>query len=53
MDLSYRQMRNEALLMLQMKRLQKEIRQKITIVEASAITGEGRAAIIKWITMVN
>lgn len=52
MDLGYRQMRNETLLMLQMKRLRKEIRQKITIVEGSAITGEGRDAIIKWITDV-
>ncbi|XP_050312084.1 ADP-ribosylation factor-like protein 16 [Anthonomus grandis grandis] len=50
MDHSYRQMRNEALLMLQMKRLQKEIKQKMTIVEASAITGEGREEILKWIT---
>ncbi|XP_066143759.1 ADP-ribosylation factor-like protein 16 [Euwallacea fornicatus] len=50
MDCSYRQMRNEALLMLQMKRLQSEIRQKINIVEASAISGLGREEIIKWIT---
>ncbi|KAJ8963487.1 hypothetical protein NQ318_018970 [Aromia moschata] len=50
MDLSYRQMRNEALLMLQMKRLQKEVRQNITIAEASAINGEGRNEILKWIT---
>ncbi|KAF7272692.1 hypothetical protein GWI33_014555 [Rhynchophorus ferrugineus] len=50
MDASYRQMRNEALLMLQMKRLQKEIKQKITIVEASAITGLGREDILKWIS---
>ncbi|KAL1500769.1 hypothetical protein ABEB36_006214 [Hypothenemus hampei] len=49
MDVSYRQMRNEALLMLQMKRLQNEIHQKITVVEASAITGQGRNEIIKWI----
>ncbi|RZC35642.1 ADP-ribosylation factor-like protein 16 [Asbolus verrucosus] len=37
MDVSYRQMRNEALLMLQMRRFDKEIRQKITISEASAV----------------
>lgn len=49
MDVSYRQMRNEALLMLQIKRLQKEIKQKITIVEASAIDGEGREEILKWL----
>ncbi|XP_044746135.1 ADP-ribosylation factor 6 isoform X1 [Coccinella septempunctata] len=47
-DASYRQMRNEALLMLQMKRLQKEIRQKVTIMVASAITGEGREEILNW-----
>ncbi|ENN71380.1 hypothetical protein YQE_11927, partial [Dendroctonus ponderosae] len=48
MDHSYRQMRNEALLMLQMKRLQQEISQHVTIVEASAISGEGRDAILRW-----
>ncbi|XP_060535581.1 ADP-ribosylation factor-like protein 16 [Cylas formicarius] len=50
MDTSYRQMRNEALLMLQMRRLQNEISQKITILEASAIDGKGRDEILKWIT---
>ncbi|XP_057670766.1 ADP-ribosylation factor-like protein 16 isoform X1 [Diorhabda carinulata] len=50
MDASYRQMRNEALLMLQMRRLQKEATQKITITEYSAITGEGKKDIINWIT---
>ncbi|KAJ8924085.1 hypothetical protein NQ315_006866 [Exocentrus adspersus] len=49
MDVSYRQMRNEALLMLQMKRLQKEVKQNITIMEASAISGEGRKEILNWI----
>lgn len=49
MDVSYRQMRNEALLMLQMGRLQKEITQNIKIIEASAISGEGRDAILEWI----
>ncbi|XP_018567098.1 ADP-ribosylation factor-like protein 16 [Anoplophora glabripennis] len=49
MDVSYRQMRNEALLMLQMKRLQKEVKQNITITEASAISGEGRKEILNWI----
>lgn len=42
-------MRNEALLMLQMRRLQKEVKQNITIVEASAITGEGRNEILQWL----
>lgn len=49
MDVSYRQMRNEALLMLQMKRLQNEVKQQITIVEASAINGEGRDKILEWL----
>lgn len=49
MDVSYRQMRNEALLMLQMRRFEKEIQQKITITEASAISGEGREEILNWI----
>lgn len=49
MDVSYRQMRNEALLMLQMRRFEKEIKQKITITEASAISGEGREEILNWL----
>ncbi|XP_022907977.1 ADP-ribosylation factor-like protein 16 [Onthophagus taurus] len=49
MDVSYRQMRNEALLMLQMRRLQKEICQEIKIVESSAITGEGKDVILRWL----
>lgn len=49
MDLSYRQMRNEALLMLQMRRLQKEVVQSITILEASAVTGEGTENVMKWL----
>lgn len=48
MDLSYRQMRNEALLMLQMERLRKDIVQPVTIIEASALTGEGISKIIDW-----
>lgn len=49
MDVSYRQMRNEALLMLQMKRLQSEVRQQITVLEASAISGDGRDKILEWL----
>lgn len=49
MDVSYRQMRNEALLMLQMLRLQKEVKQNISIVEASATSGEGRDKILEWL----
>ncbi|XP_024086243.1 ADP-ribosylation factor-like protein 16 isoform X2 [Cimex lectularius] len=49
MDASYRQMRNEALLMLQMKRLQFEVTQKITIVQASSFSGEGLDEIKSWL----
>lgn len=42
-------MRNEALLMLQIKRLKKEIKQQFSIMEASAITGDGRKEILDWI----
>ncbi|KAL1138840.1 hypothetical protein AAG570_008902, partial [Ranatra chinensis] len=49
MDASYRQMRNEALLMLQINRLQKEIPQHITIAEVSSFTSEGIDSILKWL----
>lgn len=49
MDVSYRQMRNEALLILQLSRLKKEISQEIVVVEASAMTGEGTSDILKWL----
>ncbi|XP_030565491.1 uncharacterized protein LOC115765890 [Drosophila novamexicana] len=49
MDYSYRQMRNEALLMLQMSKLQKQIRQQVTIVEASAVTKVGLNSIYEWL----
>ncbi|XP_030383815.1 ADP-ribosylation factor-like protein 16 [Scaptodrosophila lebanonensis] len=49
MDYSYRQMRNEALLMLQMSKLQKQIRQQVTIVEASAVTKVGLDNIYEWL----
>ncbi|EDX03224.1 ADP-ribosylation factor-like protein 16 [Drosophila simulans] len=49
MDYSYRQMRNEALLMLQMQKLQKQIRQQVTIVEASAVTKVGLDPIYDWL----
>lgn len=35
--------------MLQMKRLQSEVSQPITILEASAVTGEGVENIVKWL----
>ena len=49
MDLSYRQMRNEALLMLHFSRLKREITQEITVIETSAITGAGVEKLRDWI----
>lgn len=49
MDASYRQMRNEALLMLQLNRLRKEISQEIIVVETSAMTGLGMDSVLKWL----
>ncbi|XP_049949912.1 ADP-ribosylation factor-like protein 16 [Schistocerca serialis cubense] len=49
MDASYRQMRNEALLILQLNRLKKEITQEITVVETSSITGEGIDRVMTWL----
>ncbi|XP_017891590.1 ADP-ribosylation factor-like protein 16 [Ceratina calcarata] len=49
MDLSYRQMRNEALLILQYSRLQKEATQTLTIFETSGMTGEGVEKLRNWL----
>lgn len=49
MDLAYRQMRNEALLMLQFDKLKKQIRQTIQIIETSSITCDGHAKILEWL----
>lgn len=49
MDFSYRQMRNEALLMMQMRELEKQIQQEISIIQASAISNEGVDEIIEWL----
>lgn len=51
MDLAYRQMRNEALLMLQFDKLKKQIRQTIQIVETSSITRDGHQKIIEWLSL--
>lgn len=51
MDLAYRQMRNEALLMLQFAKLKKQIRQSISIVETSAITCIGHDKILDWLSI--
>ncbi|PSN48914.1 ADP-ribosylation factor-like protein 16 [Blattella germanica] len=48
-NLQKSKMRNEALLMLQLNRLKKEILQEITVVEASAMTGDGTGEILKWL----
>lgn len=49
MDVSYRQMRNEALLMLQYVRLQREVTQKITVLETSGMTGQGVQDLRSWL----
>ncbi|XP_065222193.1 ADP-ribosylation factor-like protein 16 [Planococcus citri] len=49
MDMSYRQMRNEALLMLQIEKLKTQISQTITIAEFSAIDGTGNDKIFAWL----
>ena len=49
MDLSYRQMRNEALLVLNFARLKRETRQNISIIETSSVTGQGIEELRKWI----
>lgn len=51
MDLAYRQMRNEALLILQYEKLKKQIRQPIDIAETSSITCSGHAKIWDWLSM--
>lgn len=49
MDVSYRQMRNEALLMFQYARLQREVTQKITVLETSGMTGQGIDNLRSWL----
>ncbi|XP_037824130.1 ADP-ribosylation factor-like protein 16 [Lucilia sericata] len=49
MDYAYRQMRNEALLMLQMSKLEKEIRQRVTIIEVSPVSKMGLDDIYNWL----
>lgn len=52
MDFSYRQMRNEALLMMQMRELEKQVTQKLTIMQASAISNEGIDEIYECVSMI-
>ena len=49
MDYAYRQMRNEALLMLQIEKLKTQVAQEILMFEASAITREGLDQIVEWL----
>jgi ADP-ribosylation factor-like protein 1 len=49
MDYAYRQMRNEALLMLQIEKLKTQVPQEISMIEASAITREGLDQIVEWL----
>lgn len=49
MDVSYRQMRNEALLMMQFERLKKEVTQELVVIEASARNGLGMDQILAWL----
>lgn len=49
MDMSYRQMRNEALLILQIEKLKREVSQKIEVIEFSAIKGIGIEKILDWL----
>lgn len=49
MDMSYRQMRNEVLLMLQIEKLKSQITQTITVAEFSAINGTGVDKIMSWL----
>lgn len=49
MDMSYRQMRNEVLLMLQIEKLKTQVSQNITVIEFSSITGAGTEQIFSWL----
>ncbi|XP_031632394.1 ADP-ribosylation factor-like protein 16 [Contarinia nasturtii] len=51
MDLAYRQMRNEMLLMIHFEKLKKQIRQSIQIVETSSITCSGHQKILEWLSL--
>lgn len=49
MDMSYRQMRNEALLILQIEKLRREEFRKIEVVEFSSIRNIGTEKILAWL----
>lgn len=49
MDLAYRQMRNEALLMLNLKKVMLQSKPRLTIVETSAVTKTGMNQVLDWL----
>lgn len=49
MDLAYRQMRNEALLMLNLKKIMSQSKQRITVVETSAVAKTGLDKMLEWL----
>lgn len=49
MDLAYRQMRNEALLILNLKKIMQQSKQNITIVETSAVAKTGVDSVLDWL----
>lgn len=49
MDLAYRQMKNEAILMLNLDKIIKESKQKITVVETSAVAQTGVDKVLEWL----
>lgn len=49
MDLAYRQMRNEALLILNLKKIMEKTKQRITVVETSAVAKTGIDKVLEWL----
>lgn len=49
MDLAYRQMRNEALLILNLKKVIAQAKQKITVIETSAVAKTGIDKVHEWL----
>ena len=49
MDLAYRQMRNEAMLMLNLQKIMKQSKQKITVLETSAVAQTGLDQVLQWL----
>lgn len=49
MDLAYRQMRNEAMLIMNLKKIKEQSKQNITIVETSAVAQTGLDKVLEWL----